>query len=105
MSRKKKPAKRTKIWTTKNGRKIRVCDMEDSHLINTIRLLERHSYQARDEAIRAGYSALSMMQGEMAIMAIEQDISVLESDDESMMPEIYFDMLDEANDRQLDLAK
>lgn len=33
----------TKIWTTKDGKKIRICDMTDRHLLNTIRMLDAHS--------------------------------------------------------------
>ena len=34
--------KQTKIWTTKYGRKIRICDMTDLHLLNTIRSVVRN---------------------------------------------------------------
>ena len=34
-------AKDKKCWTTKNGAKIRVRDMTDVHLANTIRMIER----------------------------------------------------------------
>ena len=31
------------VWTTKNGTRIAVTDMTDSHLINTYRILERNN--------------------------------------------------------------
>ena len=33
--------KQTKIWVTRDGRKIRICDMTDGHLQNTINMLYR----------------------------------------------------------------
>lgn len=34
---------RTKTWTTKDGRHLRFSQMSDSHLQNTIRMLERNN--------------------------------------------------------------
>ena len=31
------------IWTTKNGTRIKVSDMTDSHLVNTCRILKRNN--------------------------------------------------------------
>lgn len=31
---------RTSVWTTRDGQEVRVCDMSDSHLLNTIRWLD-----------------------------------------------------------------
>lgn len=31
----------TKVWTTKDGTRIRICDMTDDHLANAISFLER----------------------------------------------------------------
>ena len=36
-----KKHKNTDVWTTQNGRNVRICDMTDTHLINTIEYLER----------------------------------------------------------------
>jgi hypothetical protein len=33
--------KQTKHWKTKDGRKIRICDLSDSHLTNIVTLLEK----------------------------------------------------------------
>jgi hypothetical protein len=36
-----KTLKSSPIWITKSGQRIRVCDMEDSHLINSINMVNR----------------------------------------------------------------
>lgn len=40
-SAKRRERKNTDVWTTKEGRDVRICDMDDRHLINTIKYLER----------------------------------------------------------------
>ena len=34
--------KQTKIWTMAGGKRIRICDMKDSHLGYTIKYIMRH---------------------------------------------------------------
>lgn len=68
----------TKLWTKRDGTKIRICDMSDSHVANTIKMLERAAEYECQNAISAGYSVLSIIQGEMAEYHIENDIRHLE---------------------------
>jgi hypothetical protein len=60
------------------GKKIRICDMTDSHLANAIALLERYAEHMTNYYIATGYDALASLRGEMAIMSVEQDMSYLE---------------------------
>lgn len=34
--------KRTDIWTCQDGTKVRICDMETSHIINSLRMMNRN---------------------------------------------------------------
>ena len=34
---------RSMVWTTRDGRHIRITDMTDQHLVNTLRMLERNN--------------------------------------------------------------
>lgn len=52
----------TNLWTQADGTKIRICDMTDTHLTNTIKLLER---AARVQLKRAAL-ALCPFGGDMA---------------------------------------
>ncbi len=69
--------KQTKQWTIKNESKIRICDMSDSHLLNAIALLERYGKAKANDLICEGFAFLGTLQGEMAIMSVEQDLDHL----------------------------
>ena len=68
----------TKLWTKRDGTKIRICDMSDGHLANTIKMIERVAENECQNAIATGYSILSIIQGEMAEYYIENDLRHLE---------------------------
>lgn len=94
--------KQTKLWTTQDGTKIRICDMDDCHLGYTIKLLQRMAKQQEMNAISVGYDVLSMLQGEMAIDSVERELHVLETYglDPSNMNELYDNLILEQERRK-----
>jgi len=101
--------KQTALWTTKSGERIRICDMSDQHLNNTMALLERYASKMLSEERNAAYSVLASLQGEMAQYYCEQDIDRLEETEPSdwlyeHMP-IYEKMCHEKWRRESLLAK
>ena len=53
-----------KLWQTRSGEVIKISNMGDSHLVNTIRLLRRKAEAWREKTIHSGYQTLGMLQGE-----------------------------------------
>jgi hypothetical protein len=89
----------------KDGTKIRICDMSDRHLLNTIKMLERNHERHVQEHIREGYNCLAGMSGEIAVQSIEDDLDLLERGEVEpgeFVP-IYDDMVGEAARRGLNL--
>jgi len=87
----------TNVWTTRDGRTIRIVDMGDSHLLNTLRMLER-AHLAR--AFRTDLAS-SFFQGDMAQFSLECEARRLyESDPSSSFP-VYQDLREEADRRKL----
>ncbi len=74
-------------WRTKDGRKILIKEMEDAHLINTVRLLKRTAPAALDQTICRAWSFYMTLGGEMAQDAMEDEINVLEQ----MHPEDFLE--------------
>jgi hypothetical protein len=52
--------KQTAVWTTKAGERLRICDMDDRHLLNAISLIER---RYKDECLNAANAADSYSAG------------------------------------------
>ena len=76
------------MWTMRDGTKIPVTEMTDSHLDNAIALMERNSERYRQGAINSGYQMLGFLHGEQAIYSVECELSRLENGE--------FDLYDES---------
>lgn len=68
------------IWTTKDGKKVPIKDMTDSHLINTIRMLRRVGWYYKEAELASAYAAASTLQGEMATYYAEGDLDIMEQE-------------------------
>lgn len=63
---------------TKDGERILVKKMSDTHLLNTIRMLHRNAEKFLAAETSAAWSVLGTLNGEMAQFYCEQDIDRLE---------------------------
>ena len=96
--------KQTKKWTMKNGNKIRICDMENSHLINIIKMLKRCA-ERKKQKIESFYIYCVPPNGEMAQDAFDSEFnSVMESTWDDYVPNIYDNLYNEAERRGLELG-
>ncbi len=58
-------------WIDKNGNRIKVKDMTDEHLKNTIHLLLRQHKRIRNKMISSISQAYNFLQGEQALISVE----------------------------------
>jgi len=92
--------KQTRLWKTKDGEKIRICDMSDQHLDNTIKFLERLSKITHKVEFHSFPFGLSFS-GEMAQYEFEKaSDSMLSATDEDYLPDIYYNLVDEQERRK-----
>jgi hypothetical protein len=77
--------KQTSLWTTKNGQKIRICDMTDSHLVNSINYLDRYVAHVEKETFRSIHRFMGLNSGEIAEWMLENELMALE--EEGLDPE------------------
>jgi len=92
-------------WTTISGRKIKVCNMEDRHIINTIKLLLRTAEIKRNK-IEKYYLNCPYPQGDIATYCFEQELDrVIQSTYEDYLPPIYCTLVEEAKKREIEIKE
>jgi hypothetical protein len=75
-----------KTWKMRDGKTIKICEMTDSHLANTIAFILRVARKARADL----ESCPPMFQGEMAQMHADQEYdNLLSMDDDDFAEEIF----------------
>lgn len=88
-----------KMWKTKTGKKIKIRDMSDSHLKNTVLMLRRnHSRETSEAYIFAG-----CLQGEMAQLDADNMIQRMEDEGPGFTNPIYDDLMEEVSRRGLEV--
>ena len=99
--------KQTKRWTMKDKKKIRICDMTDSHLANAIVMLEKLAKIAEPEYESAAWSFLCSLRGEYAIMAAEQEIDNLMENglDPCEINPLYENLIEEQTRRMMKMEE
>lgn len=88
--------KQTKYWTQRDGTKIRICDMTDSHLSNSIDMCVRVAKKNFESEMDACLSI--SFQGEMAQDSQQHFINNARWDD--YLPEIYDNLVAESMRRK-----
>ena len=66
------------IWKTRDGREIPIREMEDAHLLNTVRYLRRCAPEMQLARSLQFDIAASRMGGEMARLCLEQDAAAVD---------------------------
>jgi len=94
--------KQTKLWKQKDGVKIRICDMTDSHLVNTLRLLQRFAEAERRKMVLLAAQMAATLTGDMASYHAEQaqeqaDSAIMED----YLPDVYLNLRMDASRRGL----
>ena len=82
-----------KTWTTKDGTEIAISKMKDSHLLNTIAMLERNADKGVTRVVSMGYCGDDDFE--------TGEIQVLEGDEYLDSIEEYSWLVDEAKNRGL----
>lgn len=86
-----------KLWTTRDGTKVRIKDMTNSHLVNTINLLRRVANK------EASTLTFPMFSGEEAQRCAENDYDMIMEDPTVLLLDtLYEDLVEEAFRRKLE---
>jgi hypothetical protein len=89
------------VWTTKDGTQIRIYDMMNRHLVNTLRMLRRSAEGRYQDDLALVFGFASTCRGDGAAYAADQacDDMCLRTDWRDYVPDIFWDMESLARER------
>lgn len=67
------------MWTTKDGQKIPVPEIPDTHLVNICKMLNRNADTIMQHVLYSAYALEASLQGEMALDGIGREIAAMEN--------------------------
>ena len=67
------------VWTTRDGTRMKLSEMTESHLENALAFVERSLKRQLQQEINALWALSSMLHGEMALDHVESVLNDLES--------------------------
>ena len=76
-----------RIWITRDGRKLKIKEMETSHINNCISMLKR----IQSNQLKSMYDYSMCLNGEMAILEMEQAIEQIEEEGMEGIEQDYID--------------
>jgi hypothetical protein len=84
----------TKAWTTREGQKIPIDQLDDSHLLNCIKMIKRK----HEETMNAGWQMIGTVSSDEAYDDVERELNALE-DGPHTISKSYTDLVAEARRR------
>lgn len=95
--------KQTKKWTMRDGKKIRICDMDTDHLKNTIAMLDKYGERKYQEDLQF-FMTCPEPNGDMAMLDFNNAFDELPlSSSDDYVPEIYWNMMDDLDRREMEI--
>lgn len=101
-----------KYWTQADGRRIPIVEMDDSHLLASIAMIDRMAARAYNTFLARDAAAFALIELGPDVDLVDEDLIVGGINDlvsglgaDAFKPDIYFDMQEEAKRRGLEWVR